>query len=207
MDKIIVVLIVQESTEQAEHLKHILELHNYEVTVQTSGKLALAAMHLSKPNIVISAVMMAEMDGYELCKTIKADEDLKNIPVILLTSLSDATDVIRGLECGADNFVTKPYDEKLLISRIEYVLLNLELRQGARTQTGLEIIFGGQKYLVTPERQQIVDLLISTYETAVEKNIELLRVEGELNKLNDNLNELVLERTSDLQGNRRAAGR
>src|SRR5436309_1956941 len=102
------VLIVQDNESQAENLKHILELHDYEVSVEISGIRALAAMREQKPQIVISAVVMAEMDGYQLCREIKADEELKDIPVILLTSLSDTTDIIRGLECGADNFVTKP---------------------------------------------------------------------------------------------------
>src|SRR4051812_17889781 len=116
MNKVSRVLIVQDDESQAKSLKHILELHEYEVSVEISAHSALAAMREQKPHIVISAVVMSEMDGYQLCREIKTDDDLKDVPVILLTSLSDSTDIIRGLECGADNFVTKPYDEKLLIS-------------------------------------------------------------------------------------------
>jgi signal transduction histidine kinase len=192
------ILIVEKSLSQAEQLKQILEQHNHKVTVKHNAQLALAAIHQHKPQIVISAVHLPEMDGYALCREIKSDENLKDIPVILLTSLSDTKDIIRGLECGADNFVTKPYDEKLLISRIEYIVLNRELRVGAGTQTGLEIIFNGEKYSITPERQQMVDLLISTYETAVQKNLELLRVEKELQALNASLKIEVKEKTSEL---------
>jgi PAS domain S-box-containing protein len=192
------ILIVEENLAQAEQLKHILELHNYKVLVEHNGRLALAAIRRRQPRLVISAVLLPEMDGYALCREIKADVKLKDIPVILLTSLSDTTDIIRGLECGADNFITKPYDEKLLLSRIEYIILNRELRVGAGTQTGLDIIFNGEKYFITPERQQMVDLLISTYETAVQKNLELLRVEKELNSLNERLEEEVKERTTEL---------
>ncbi len=198
MSQEIEILIVEESLSQAEQLKHILEQHDHKVSVEHNAQLALAAMRQGKPQIVISDVLLPEMDGYALCREIKADENLKDIPVILLTSLSDTKDIIRGMECGADNFVTKPYDEKLLMSRIEYIVLNRELRVGAGTQTGLDIIFNGEKYSITPERQQIVDLLISTYETAVQKNIELLRVEAELNALNERLKTEVNERTSEL---------
>ena len=198
MSQEIEILIVEESLSQAEQLKHILEQHDHKVSVEQNAQLALAAMRQGKPQIVISDVLLPEMDGYALCREIKADENLKDIPVILLTSLSDTKDIIRGMECGADNFVTKPYDEKLLMSRIEYIVLNRELRVGAGTQTGLDIIFNGEKYSITPERQQIVDLLISTYETAVQKNIELLRVEAELNALNERLKTEVNERTSEL---------
>src|SRR5205085_7317290 len=110
----------------------------------------------------------------------------------------DSKDIIRGLECGADNFVTKPYDEKLLISRIEYIVLNRALRLGAGTQTGLEIIFNGEKYSITPERQQMVDLLISTYEAAVQKNLELRLVEQELRELNERLTVEVKDQAEDL---------
>lgn len=198
MSQEIEILIVEESLSQAEQLKHILDQHGHKVLVEHNAELALAAIRHRKPQIVISAVELPEMDGYALCREIKADENLQDIPVILLTSLSEATDIIHGMECGADNFVTKPYDEKLLLSRIEYIVLNRELRVGSGTQTGLDIIFNGEKYSITPERQQIVDLLISTYETAVQKNLELLRIEEELNALNELLEEKVKTRTAEL---------
>jgi signal transduction histidine kinase len=198
MSEEIEILVVEESVSQAEQLKHILEQHGHKVSVEHNSRLALAAIHLSKPQIVITDVLLPEMDGYALCRQIKTDEHLKEIPVILLTSLSDTKDVIRGLECGADNFITKPYDEELLISRIEYIVLNRELRVGAGTQTGLEIIFNGEKYSITPERQQMVDLLISTYEAAVQKNLELLRVEKEVRALNERLKKEVKETASEL---------
>jgi signal transduction histidine kinase len=198
MSEEIEILIVEESLSQAEKLKHILEQHNHKVSIEHTAQLGLAAIRRRKPQIVISAVRLREMDGYALCREIKTDESLKDIPVILLTSLSDTKDVIRGLECGADNFITKPYDEKLLISRIEYIVLNRQLRVGAGTQTGLEIIFNGEKYSITPERQQMVDLLISTYEAAVQKNLELVRVAREVRALNERLTIEVKETTSEL---------
>ena len=178
------ILIVEENLAESEHLKHILEQHAYLVSVEHNAKVALDVLRANPPQIVISAVLLPEMDGYQLCREIKADEQLKHIPVILLTSLSDAADIIRGMECGADNFVTKPYDEELLISRIEYILLNRELRASDGAEVGVEFLFRGEKYSITPERQQIVDLLLATYETAVQKNIELERVQAELNRLN-----------------------
>lgn len=199
MSEEIQILIVEESLEQAERLKHIIEQHGHKVSVEPTTELALAAIRQSKPQIVITAVKFPEIDGYALCREIKTDENLKDIPVILLTSLSDTKDVIRGLECGADNFITKPYDADLLMSRIQYIVLNRELRIGTGTQTGLEIIFNGEKYSITPERQQMVDLLISTYEAAVQKNLELVRVEQEVRALNERLTIEVDERTSELK--------
>jgi two-component system cell cycle sensor histidine kinase/response regulator CckA len=198
MSKDVEILVVQDNSAEAEHLRQILERHEHPVLVAPDGESALAAMRQHMPQMVISAINLPEMSGYELCRQIKADETLKDTPVILLTSLSEATDIIHGLECGADNFITKPYDEKLLLSRIQYILLNRELRRGERTQMGVEITFGGQTFFVSAERQQMLDLLISTFETAVDKNLELLRVQDELRALNERLEDEVQERTTGL---------
>jgi PAS domain S-box-containing protein len=211
-NKKVEILIVEDSPTQAEQLKYLLQEYGYEVTVAANGKEALAAAHRRKPTIIISDVLMPEMDGYTLCQEIKTAEPLKDIPVVLVTSLSGPHDVIRGLECGADNFIRKPYDEKYLLSRIDYLLANLELRRRERVQMGLEIYLGGQKHFITAERQQILDLLISTYEQAVQINEELDRSHKWLNglyQIAEGLNkctteqevvEKVLERALELPG-------
>jgi DNA-binding response OmpR family regulator len=180
MSEDIDILIVEDSPVQAAYLQQILEQRNYHVSVAHNGKEALIAMRNHKPSIVISDIIMPEMDGYELCQSIRSDEDLKHIPVILLTQLSDPEDVIRGLEYGADNFVTKPYSEEFLLSRIRYVLMNQELRRGAVTEEAIEIFFANQKYSISSDRVQILDLLLSTYEAAIQKNQELEQANEEL---------------------------
>jgi two-component system, sensor histidine kinase and response regulator len=151
-----------------------------------------------KPLIVISDIVMPEMDGYELCRSIKADEQLADIPVILLTSLSDPKDVFKGLECGADNFIVKPYDEPFLLSRIRFILANQQLREVERAQMGLEIFFAGQRYFITSDRLQILNLLLSTYEAAIQKNLEVCKARDELQQLNEQLEARVAERTATL---------
>ena len=174
------ILIAEDSRTQAVQLSFLLEQHGYQVNVAANGRLALQAAQAQKPTLIVSDIVMPEMDGYELCKAIKSDEKLKEIPVVLVTTLSDPRDVIRGLECGADNFIRKPYDERYLLSRIDYLLMNLELRKNQKMQMGVEIKLGDQKYFISSERQQILDLLISTYEQAVHINDELKQREGEL---------------------------
>jgi diguanylate cyclase (GGDEF)-like protein/PAS domain S-box-containing protein len=174
------ILIAEDSRTQADQLAFLLEQHGYRATIAANGKLALEAAQAQKPALLISDVMMPEMGGYELCKAIKSDEELKDISVILVTTLTDPQDVIRGLECGADNFIRKPYEEGYLLSRIEYLLMNLEMRKSQKMQVGVEINLGGQKFFINSERQQILDLLISTYEQAVHLNNELKLRETEL---------------------------
>lgn len=198
------ILIAEDSPTQAEHLRQLLEEHKFTVSVAPNGKAALVQLALRQPALVISDVMMPELDGYGLCKAIKSDERLRHIPVMLVTTLSDPGDVIRGLECGADNFIRKPYEEKYLLSRIDYLLMNVELRKNQRMQMALEIDIGGKKHVISAERQQILDLLVSTYEQAVHVNRELREREKELahsnqvlrglNRISEALNSAVSER-------------
>ncbi|MFA5909147.1 MAG: response regulator [Vicinamibacterales bacterium] len=174
------ILIAEDSPTQAVQLAHLLEQNGYSVTTAANGREALASIERHKPALVITDIVMPELDGYGLCKAIKADEQLKGIPVMLLTTLSDPRDLIRGLECGADNFLRKPYDERYLLSRIDYLLMNLALRKNQKMQMGMEIDLGGQKHFISSERQQILDLLISTYEQAIEINSELKQREKDL---------------------------
>src|SRR5437868_1704399 len=166
-----------------------MESHGYQTRVAVNGRQALEAMRESKPRLVISDVVMPEMGGYELCRAIKSDPALRDIPVILVTSLIDPKDIVSGLESGADNFVRKPYSEDYLLKRIQHVLLNQELRraEGGRIDLGIVVYLGGQKHFINAERQQILDLLISTYEQAVAVNEELQIREHQIVELNEHL--------------------
>jgi signal transduction histidine kinase len=192
------ILIVEDSATQSEHLTYILQQEGYNVSVARNGVEALARMAERVPTLVVSDVMMPAMDGFELCRRVKGDAKLSATPVILLTSLSDPADVVRGLESGADNFIFKPYEEQYLLARIAYVLANSHLRETESTRMGVEISFAGRKFFITSDRLQILNLLLSTYEAAVQKNRELIAVQDALRYLNENLETKVRERTSAL---------
>jgi signal transduction histidine kinase/HPt (histidine-containing phosphotransfer) domain-containing protein len=178
------ILIAEDSPTQAELLKHTLERHGYRATIAVNGRQAIDSARAHKPTLLISDVLMPEMDGYELCRQIKADPDLKNVPVILLTTLADPQDVIHGLECRADNFIIKPYDERHLLARIQFMLINSEIRETNHTAIGVEVFFNGQKHFITADRLNILNLLLSTYETAVMRNQELVRARDDLHAAN-----------------------
>lgn len=181
------ILIAEDSPTQAEKLQYLLEEHGYTVMTAPDGKQALAAARRRRPALIVSDVMMPEMDGFALCGEIKRDGQLKNVPVILLTTLSDVGDIMKGLECGADNFIRKPYEERYLLARVDYLLMNNELRKNQKMQMGVEIYLGGQTHFITAERQQIVDLLISVYEEAVHISEELKVRQRELADSNSTL--------------------
>lgn len=184
------VLIVEDSQTQAMNLKSLLEFNDITVQMVENGKHALSVIKQFAPSIVISDVIMPEMDGYELCSAIKKNPELSHIPVILVTELSDPRDVVKGLSSGADNFIIKPYDELYLLNRVRYFMVNLALRESDKVQLGLEIQLDGERHVITSARQQILDLLISTYEQGIRLNHELRHKRDALAKSNSLLNSL-----------------
>lgn len=197
------VLIVEDSITQSKRLERLLTENGYSVISARDGKEGYEAAVEHEPAVVITDVVMPGMNGYEMCRRIKNNSSTKSIPVILLTSLSDPGDVIQGLQCGADNFLTKPYDGAHLVRRVEHVLKNRELRKTGQTLVSEEVFFGGQYYKLSADRVQIIDLLLSTFEAAVMQSSKLEKLGGdyrnaleEVKRVQANLHTLM-ETTAD----------
>src|SRR5688572_156123 len=193
------ILVVEDSLTQAQLLTYILTERGYRVAVAYNGREALAFLCQHRSTMVISDVVMPEMDGYQLCRHLKGDEHLKHMPVMLLTTLTDPVEVIRGLECGADSFIVKPYEAPYLLSRVAYLLANRHLHDSERTPKEIEVFFAGQRFFIASNRSQILNLLLSTYETASQQNAELLKAQAALQKLNQQLDARVRRRTAALE--------
>ena len=189
-DEKIYILILEDSLTQAVEIQYIVESAGFDSEVVINGKKALEFLNNpqnKKPDVIISDVVMPEMTGTEFCNIIKNDEKYKNIPVILLTSLSDPKDVISGLECGADNFITKPYQKEYLINKINYIISNKTLRKNQTSDDEIKILFLGKEYQIKSNKVQILDLLFSSFENSVLKNTELNTT---IQKLNSTQKEL-----------------
>jgi len=191
------ILIVEDSATQAARIKYLLESYHYKVEVTRDGQQALIWLSEHKPSLVISDIVMPEMNGFELCEKIKSDERTEDIPVILLTSLSDPDEVIEGLSCGADSFITKPYNNEHLIANIEQILTE-KVTPESKSDI-IEINYGGKKRLIRTGQQKVVKLLLSIYQGAIHKNNELIQTRDELSQLNEKLEELVDERTKEIK--------
>ncbi len=181
------ILIVEDSRTQAELLRNLLEARGWPVVVAGDGHQALAAARKRRPTLIISDIDMPEMDGYELCHAVKQDPQLADTPVILLTSLSDPADVLRGLEARAEYYLTKPFDKAFLVARVESVLSEAEAPRSDVVGQPLEVVFDGHRRIVTAERRQILNLLLSTYANAVQRNRELIQTQNELMWANEAL--------------------
>ncbi|HZY24918.1 MAG TPA: PAS domain S-box protein, partial [Bacteroidales bacterium] len=193
------ILIVEDSLTQATQIKHLLESNLYKVTVAQNGKQAWDSLSKHKPSLVITDIIMPEMNGYELCKKIKSNKNTEDIPVILLTRLSDPEEIIEGLSCGADSFITKPYNEKHLLSNI-YRILSIENGHDyQKVPFGVQILFNGEKRTIQAEQQNVIRLMLDIYEGAVYQNEKLIQTREELRLLNEQLESAVEERTSDLR--------
>jgi len=112
------ILIVEDSPTQAVQLQHILEREGYRVACAARAEEALDYLDQNRPSIIVTDVVMPGMDGYELCRRIKGEESTKGIPVLLLTLLSDPKHIVRGLEAGAADYVTKPFNSGEVIARV-----------------------------------------------------------------------------------------
>ncbi|MDO8687187.1 MAG: response regulator transcription factor [Dehalococcoidales bacterium] len=113
------ILVVDDEKKIVEIVKAYMEREGYEVTAAYDGKAALAAAKQQSPDLVILDLMLPQISGWDVCRNLRADS---NIPIIMLTAREDVTDKIIGLELGADDYVTKPFDPKELVSRVKAVL-------------------------------------------------------------------------------------
>ncbi|MFP4476265.1 MAG: HD domain-containing phosphohydrolase [Desulfatibacillaceae bacterium] len=193
------ILIVEDSPTQTLQLKLLLEDADYDVLAAEDGKQGLEMAREHRPDLIISDVNMPVMNGFEMCEAIKEDEDLRGIPLIMLTTLSDPADIVRGLEAMADSYVTKPYSEDFLLGKVRYLLDYPPSADGPSKGEPLEFHYQDKKFLLKSSRLQMVNVLLSTYEDSVEKNRELVRTQEALEELTDKLEHKVRERTKELQ--------
>lgn len=190
------ILIAEDSPIQAELLRRVLADAGYVVEIANDGVEALAMAEAKRPDLVISDIAMPNMDGFTLCHRLRQSEALADLPIILLTSLTDIWDVIRGLQAGADNYLTKPYDARLLLERIADTLT--ERRAHDQDHFEVDIQVGGQPVKVSAGPRQLVNLLLSTYRNAIAQNELLQKTQDELMRLNADLEQEVVRKTRDL---------
>jgi signal transduction histidine kinase/DNA-binding response OmpR family regulator len=160
------VLVVEDSATQAAALALLLENAGYTTLLARRGDRALELLETERIDLVLSDVVMPAMDGYELCRLIKAQPRWQRIPVVLLTSLTDPLAIVRGLASGADHYVTKPYDTEGLLARVRFVLQHAADPQRIVPQP-VDIELLGTKFTIRATKEQILELLVSSYSDLV----------------------------------------
>jgi PAS domain S-box-containing protein/diguanylate cyclase (GGDEF)-like protein len=186
------ILVAEDSTTQAEHLARLLgQEPGCRVRIAADGEAALRAARAVQPDLVISDIAMPGMDGYALCRALKADSLLSTVPVLLLTRLVDLQDIVRSLEAGADGFVRKPYDGALLRHRVRRILDSRDAADPARALDAM-----------ADERREIHALLVATHDEALRLNDELAAQRAELARQYANAEALVARQTAALRSER-----
>jgi two-component system phosphate regulon response regulator PhoB len=116
------ILIVEDESALVELLRYNLEKEGYRVTVAVDGEEGLSAIEESKPDLVILDWMLPLVSGLEVCRQVRRKPATRTLPIIMLTARSEETDRVRGLEIGADDYITKPFSPSELMARVRAVL-------------------------------------------------------------------------------------
>lgn len=143
------ILLVDDEPNIIQLARMYLEREGYRIISAADGKAALEAIRSKKPNLVVLDVMLPEMDGLEVCKRLRREKN--NIPVIMLTARDDDIDKILGLELGADDYMTKPFNPRELTARVKVILRRSE-RFGKETSG--EMLRVGN-LVVDPARREV----------------------------------------------------
>jgi PAS domain S-box-containing protein len=167
------ILLVEDNQAQAEHIQLLLEGKGYRVDVASNGRKALDLVHAAPFDLVLADTVMPEMDGYALCQALKSDPQTKWTPFIFLSERGSALDIMKGLALGADNFIPKPFEDDYLVQRIHRIFEHLELRSQGYTNMNVTLRLGDRQVIISPDKQQIVELLFSTYEELCQLNVRL----------------------------------
>lgn len=163
------VLVIDDNVDVREYLSDLLSPY-YEVFLAENGLLGFEKAYETIPDLILSDIMMPEMDGYELCEKIKQHEQLSFIPFVMLTAKDTSSDMIFGARKGADHYITKPFDPELILEKIRQILSSRKQLAGKLSR---KITLDPVDKEITPEDERLLKAAIKI----IEKNIE-----------NDNLN-------------------
>ncbi|MBZ9777353.1 response regulator [Psychroflexus sp. CAK8W] len=128
------ILLIEDDKTVRENTAELLELSNYKVETASNGKIGVEKAPVFKPDVVVCDIMMPEMDGYQVLENLSKDDFLRKIPFIFLSAKTDHKDVRRGMNLGADDYLTKPFEEEELIDAIESRLAKADILNSSQTE-------------------------------------------------------------------------
>ncbi len=129
------ILVVEDEDDIAELIRYNLEKQHYAVTTVASGEKGLEAARRKPPDLVLLDLMLPGMDGLEVCRSLKSDPLTKDIPIVMVTARGEESDIVAGLELGAEDYVTKPFGIKILLARVRAVLRRRTITVPAESET------------------------------------------------------------------------
>jgi signal transduction histidine kinase/CheY-like chemotaxis protein len=193
------ILVVEDSPTQAERVRLLLEEAGYRVELAANGREGLEKLQSAPPDLIISDVVMPEMDGYAFCHAVKTAHETRRIPFVLLTERRTPLDILKGLERGADNFITKPFEDEYLLERVRRIFEHLALRKKGQLEVEVAVRVGDRQMVISTDKQQIIELLFANFEEICQLNDQLTESQKSLEEYARNLETKVQERTQLLR--------
>ena len=133
------ILIVEDEPSMVELLRYNLESEGFQVTSAMDGEEAMLSIEEQKPDMVLLDWMLPKLSGIEICRRLRRDQEFRNLPVIMITARAEETDRVRGLDVGADDYVSKPFSPAELMARIRAVLRRHNPNLGQDTITVADV--------------------------------------------------------------------
>lgn len=165
------ILLVEDERDLLELLKYNLDREGYDVSTAETGEDGLKLVRNQPPDLILLDLMLPSMDGLEVCRSLKARPDTASIPVIMLTAKGEESDIVAGLELGADDYITKPFSPRILMARIKAVLRRAEADSEERRTLEAggvridmdrhEVIVEGETVDLTATEFKLLTLLVS----------------------------------------------
>ena len=163
------VLIVEDEHEIADLIRINCERSGFAARVVHSGRDALAAVDASAPDVISLDIMLPDLGGLEVCKALKKNPATADIPVVMVSALGEESEVVTGLELGADDYVTKPFSPRVLIARLRAVLRRQDHDQAPSADDTGVLRVGGELIEIDRERHEVrsggarVDLTLTEF--------------------------------------------
>ncbi len=129
------ILLIEDEEDIAALIKLQAEIYGYKLMIEVDGLNGLRAVEKERPDLVILDIMLPGQSGLDVCRKIKANPDIKDIPIIIISAKTEELDVVLGLELGADDYVSKPFSPKILFSRVRAIL-----RRGKEVEKAPQVI-------------------------------------------------------------------
>lgn len=161
------ILAVDDEEDIVELVRYNLEREGFETLSAFSGREALEIISKKRPDLIVLDLMLPDVDGLEITRTLKRDDDLRTIPIIMLTAKGEEADIVVGLELGADDYIVKPFSPRILLARVRSVLRRRssgEAQEGKSESLrihGIEIHMGRHQVFVSGNP---IDLTFSEFQ-------------------------------------------
>jgi signal transduction histidine kinase len=182
------ILVVEDSPTQAKQLAFLLEDAGFDVVTAGDAESGFECLAEGRFDLVLSDLMLPGDSGFDLCRRMKADANLRQIPVVVHTAQADPVNVLRGLQAGADGFMTKDREPEEIIGRIRRTLDRcLHEKPTDHQPERMRVVFLGQEFDLWARREQLVDVVLCSFEDVVYLNQQYQAIANTLRKLNTQL--------------------